>query len=102
MMLASRIARALLVLGVVIGAAGVAAFVLDLRINFPDWMIRVAMIKLVIVASLGLFGAGALLGRHASRRSALQQTEMDELDPSMPDLRLPRKDGEAIRRESEL
>jgi hypothetical protein len=39
--------------------------------NFPDWMIRVAMIKLALIAAGGLLVAGALVGRHARGQRSL-------------------------------
>jgi hypothetical protein len=69
-MLESRISRALLGLGAVVGVLGVVVWAADSSLlNVPDWMVRIAMLKLTLVASLGLLGAGALLGRHARQRS---------------------------------
>jgi hypothetical protein len=69
-MLESRISRALLALGAVVGVLGVAVWAADSSLlNVPDWMVRIAMLKLTLVASLGLLGAGAYLGRHARQRS---------------------------------
>jgi hypothetical protein len=42
-------------------------------LNFPDWLVRVAMIKLAFIASAGLLAGGALVGRHAKR--SIQQPE---------------------------
>lgn len=68
-MLESRVARGLMLLGAGIAVLGIAVAALDLRLNLPDWMIRVAMIKLAFVAAGGLLAAGALMGRHAKSRS---------------------------------
>jgi hypothetical protein len=80
MMSESRIARALMGLGVTIGvtAAGLAA--LDIQLNIPDWMIRVAMIKLAFIAAGGLLAAGALMGRHARSRSLQVDSSPAQLD----------------------
>jgi hypothetical protein len=64
-MFASRLARALMVLGAGVGVLTVAVMVLEVQINLPDWMVRVAMIKLAVIAAAGLLAGGALLGRHA-------------------------------------
>lgn len=78
-MLESRIARVLMGLGVTVGvtAAGLAA--LDIQLNIPDWMIRVAMIKLGFIAAAGLLTAGALLGRHARSKQLHSDLSAREL-----------------------
>ena len=68
-MLESRVARGLMLLGASVGVLSVAVAALDMQVNLPDWMVRVAMIKLAFVASAGLLAAGALVGRHAKSRS---------------------------------
>ncbi|HEX6314516.1 MAG TPA: hypothetical protein VFZ73_06630 [Gemmatimonadaceae bacterium] len=65
----SRAARALMGLGVTVGVVAASLGVLDLQLNFPDWLIRVAMIKLGFIAAGGLLAGGALLARHARSRS---------------------------------
>ena len=67
-MLESKLSRLLLLLGAAIGIGTVVVWGLEMRINLPDWMIRVAMIKLALAGSLGLLAAGAMLGRHAKSR----------------------------------
>lgn len=64
-MFASRLARALMILGAGVGVLTVAVLALEVQLNLPDWMVRVAMIKLAFIAAAGLLVAGALLGRHA-------------------------------------
>ena len=64
-MLESRISRLLLILGAGVGVVGTLVWALELQINLPDWMIRIAMLKLAFIASAGLLAAGALVGRHA-------------------------------------
>ena len=78
-MLTAKLSRALLVMGAAVGLVGIAVFALDLRINIPDWMIRIAMIKLTVVASLGLLGAGALVGRHVKRQASLRSGDQYEV-----------------------
>jgi len=85
-MFTTRLARVLLVLGAGLGIAGVAVAALEVRINFPDWMIQVAMIKLAVVGSLGLLGAGAVLGRHAKRQASLGNRDGLALGEGTPDL----------------
>lgn len=64
-MVASKLARALMVLGAGVGVLTVAVMALEVQMNLPDWMVRVAMIKLALIAAAGLLAGGALLGRHA-------------------------------------
>lgn len=64
-MFASRLARGLMALGAGVGVLTVAVLALEVQVNLPDWMVRVAMIKLAFVAAGGLLVGGALLGRHA-------------------------------------
>lgn len=65
----SRVARALMGLGVTVGIVAAGLGALDVHVNFPDWIIRVAMIKLGFIAAGGLLAGGALLARHARSRS---------------------------------
>lgn len=67
-MTGKTIGRALMGLGVTVGIASIVIAKLEIAINFPDWMVRVAMIKLAIVAAGGLLAAGAFVGRHAKGR----------------------------------
>jgi hypothetical protein len=97
----TKLARALLVLGVTLGIAGLAAAALDLRISIPDWMIRVAMIKLALAGSLGLLGAGAVPGRHAKRQAARHKDELRELSTGGPHLDLHPHDREPAYRKTE-
>jgi hypothetical protein len=85
-MFTTKLARILLVLGAGLGIAGVAVAALELRINVPDWMIQVAMIKLALAGSLGLLGAGAMLGRHAKRQASLENRDRLALGERDPDL----------------
>jgi hypothetical protein len=68
-MLETRLSRLLLVLGTAVGLAATGVWALDVQVDVPDWMIRVAMLKLAFAGSLGLLAAGALIGRHAKTRS---------------------------------
>jgi hypothetical protein len=83
-MLQSRIARALMLLGTGVGMLGVAVVAMEMRVNLPDWMVQVAMVKLAFVAAGGLLAAGALLGRHAKSR-ALPSTHSGLLSPERPE-----------------
>ena len=84
-MFESRLSRVLLLLGAAVGIGSVVVWGLEMRINFPDWMIRIAMIKLALAGSLGLLAAGALLGRHAKSRS-LPRNDVGALGEATPDL----------------
>ena len=63
-----RLSRLLLLLGAGVGLAGVGVWALELQLNLPDWLVRVAMLKLTLIASAGLLVGGALVGRHARQR----------------------------------
>ena len=65
----SRIARALMGLGVTIGISAASLATLDIQLNLPDWLVKVAMIKVAFLGSFGLLALGALIGRHARTRS---------------------------------
>ena len=67
-MLESRLSRVLLALGAGVGLLGVAVWALELQVNLPDWIVRVAMLKLTLIASVGLLAGGAVVGRHARQR----------------------------------
>ena len=67
-MFESRISRLLLLLGAGVGLLGVGVWALEIPMNLPDWIVRVAMLKLTLTASIGLLAGGALLGRHARQR----------------------------------
>ena len=73
-------------MGATLGIAAVAAMALDVRINIPDWMIQVAMIKLALIGSVGLLVAGAMLGRHAHRQTSLPADQKPLLRDASPDL----------------
>lgn len=97
----STVSRVLLGMGVTLGVAAVAAMALDLRVNIPDWMFQVAMIKLAVIGSLGLLGAGAVLGRHAKRRHSLPDPDPRLLSEGSPDLTPSRSDKERVGRGSD-
>jgi hypothetical protein len=63
-----RLSRLLLLLGAGVGLLGVGVWALEVNLNLPDWLVRVAMLKLTLIASAGLLAGGALVGRHASQR----------------------------------
>jgi len=87
-MIESRLSRILLVLGAAVGIAGIGVWALDVQIEVPDWMIRVAMLKLAFIGSLGLLVAGALIGRHARRGRSLSAPEVAALGEAPPDTEL--------------
>ena len=69
----------MLFLGAAVGIMTVGVWALELQLNLPDWMVRVAMIKLALIASAGLLTAGALIGRHATRGSLPQDSPPAQL-----------------------
>jgi hypothetical protein len=72
-------------LGAGVGLASVVVWGLDVRVNVPDWMIRVAMIKLAFIASAGLLAGGALIGRHAKNRSLpAEDRDLFLREPGLP------------------
>jgi hypothetical protein len=101
-MVSSKLSRVLLAMGATLGIAAVAALALDLRINIPDWMIQVAMIKLALIGAAGLLGAGAMLGRHAHRQASLRADQEPALNDGTPDLdqRVKKADAVLLRPES--
>jgi hypothetical protein len=65
-MRSSKLAKALLILGALVGCVAGLALALGLRLDqLPSWMITVGMYKLAFIAAGGLLVAGALLGRAA-------------------------------------
>jgi hypothetical protein len=82
-MLQSRIARGLMLLGAGVGILSVAVVTLEMRLNLPDWMVRVAIIKLAFIAAGGLLAAGAVVGRHAKSRE-LTWSNPEVLPPEGP------------------
>ena len=98
----TKIARGLMWLGAGVGLVSVALWGLEVRVNLPDWLVRVAMIKLAFIASAGLLAGGAMLGRHANSR-ALPREELDLLphEPGLPleQDRAPKVPDEVVRRQ---
>jgi len=73
-----------MLLGAAVGVGSLVIWALEMRINFPDWLIRLAMVKLALAGSLGLLAAGALLGRHAKARS-LAEPKVPALGEAIPE-----------------
>jgi hypothetical protein len=64
------IGTALLILGVLVGvAAGIWVMVGLDKVHLP-WVVSVGLVKLIIVASFGIMGAGAVLLRLARKADA--------------------------------
>lgn len=57
--------------GLGVGTLGILMWSFGFRINVPDWMWRVAAVKLTFAAAVGLVAAGALLLRHLKRRERM-------------------------------
>ena len=86
-MIESRLPRVMLILGAAVGIGGIGVWALGVQIEVPDWMIRVAMLKLAFAGSLGLLAAGALIGRHA-RSTSLSAPASGALGEGTPDAAL--------------
>ena len=99
-MSSAKLSRLLLGMGATLGIAAVLAMAVDLRVNIPDWMIKVAMVKLALVGAAGLFATGAILGRHANRSSLHADRGRARLDEPLPDFDRKQEQADSIRRES--
>lgn len=66
-------ARVLMTAGLGAGILGVVLWTFGIRIHVPEWMWRVAAVKLTFAAAIGLVAAGALLLRHLRKR---ERTDM--------------------------
>jgi hypothetical protein len=80
----SRIARILMGLGVTVGVTAASLAALEIQLNLPDWLVRVAMIKLAFIGSFGLLAAGALIGRHAKSRAVSAERSSPQLPEGPP------------------
>ena len=80
----SKIARGLMWLGAGIGLVSIVIWGLEVRVNLPDWLVRVAMIKLAFIASVGLLAGGALVGRHAKRSRHAEHQDLLPHEPAEP------------------
>jgi hypothetical protein len=65
--LARFAARAAMVVGLGVGMLAIVVWSFGVRIQVPEWMWRVAIVKIGLAAALGLIGAGALLLRRLRR-----------------------------------
>jgi hypothetical protein len=65
-------ARLLMAAGMGAGIVGVLVWTFGLRIHVPEWMWRVAAVKLTFAAAGGLVAAGALLLRHLKKRERME------------------------------
>jgi hypothetical protein len=61
------LARAVMALGLLVGVLAIGAWALDIQLQVPAWMWRVAVVKLGLVAAGGMIAAGALLQRYINR-----------------------------------
>lgn len=72
------VAKSLLMLGLLVGGAAGLALALGFRVDhLPPWMITVGMYKLAFIAAVGLFAAGAVLGRAAQKRLSRSDVPVD-------------------------
>src|SRR5689334_21634873 len=101
----SRIARGLMMLGAGVGVASVTVWALELQMNLPDWIVRVAMFKLAFIAAGGSLAAGAVVGRHANMRQLpsgdVERLPAERAEPLMqkPAYKLPNARAGASHRE---
>jgi hypothetical protein len=103
-MLESKLSRALLLLGATVGVVGVVVTALEVPFNLPDWMVRVALLKLSFVAAAGLLAAGALVGRHAKAstiRSGAEIPQLGEGESPRPDQARPDRTPQGVPRGSD-
>jgi hypothetical protein len=104
-MRAATIAKSLLVLGLLVGAATGLALALGFDVDrIPSWMITVGMYKLAFIAAAGLLVAGALMGRAIRERGipeASRETEAQLRDGSDVDAASvrARRDREEVKRD---
>ncbi len=64
-------ARVLMTAGLGAGILGIVLWTFGIRIDVPEWMWRVAAVKLTFAAAIGLVAAGALLLRHLKKRERM-------------------------------
>jgi hypothetical protein len=62
-----RIGAALLVLGALVGVTAGLWVMIGLETLTLPWLVSVGLVKLIIVASLGIMGAGAVMTRIAKK-----------------------------------
>ena len=58
------VARAVMALGLGVGVLAIGVWALDIQLQVPEWMWRVAVVKLGLVAAGAMIAAGALLQRY--------------------------------------
>lgn len=97
--LATMLARVGMGLGLALGAAAIVVWALDIRIDVPPWMWRIAVVKLVLAAGLGWIAAGALILRHLRRSE--QREEQSVPDEQLRALGAPSVTAEWRQREQE-
>ena len=76
-------ARLLMAAGMGAGIVGVLLWTFGVRIHVPDWMWRVAAVKLTFAAAAGLVAVGALLLRHLNKRERME-TAVGGAQPNEP------------------
>src|SRR5437870_3983664 len=92
-----RIGAVLMAFGGLVGlTAGVWVAIGIDRGGLP-WLVSVGLVKLVVVASLGLMTAGALLARAASRAEKAERLRQLELGAGAPMASSPRAQSETVR-----
>jgi hypothetical protein len=71
-----RIGAALMILGAIVGVVAGAWVVVGLdRVHLP-WLISVGLVKLIVAASFGIMGAGAMLTRIARKAESRARADI--------------------------
>jgi hypothetical protein len=69
--------------GLLVGAAAALWVAFGIQRTELHWMVAVGLVKLTIVAALGLMAAGAVLGRIANRQAAAADVR-SQIDSGVP------------------
>ena len=82
---ADYVGRGMMIAGAALAAVSVMIWGLSFIPAFPEWMIRLAIFKLMLASAGGLMVAGAVVRRSLLRgRGAVQQLGDGALPPAVP------------------
>jgi hypothetical protein len=87
-----RLGSLLMALGVVVGAGAAAWIGVGLERAGLPWLVAVGLVKLIVVASLGILAAGAMVARVANRREEAERRR--ELMASLDGGLRPQQEGQ--------